>query len=107
MKKFYFKLSGDIITDAIDYPHAGYTEVELDETHLPSGINAGYYRLQNGVYAVDDILYSESIGVITANAKEEGREEIRTIVRGAALMNTIGFEAKTELKNKGVLPANA
>lgn len=104
MKKFYFKLNGDIITDAIDYPHAGYTEVELDKTHLPTGINAGYYRFQNGVYTKDDILYSESIGVITERAKEEGREEIRAIVRGAASLPTLNQEAETELKNKGVLP---
>lgn len=37
-------------------------------------------------------------------SKEEGREEIRAIVRGAAALPTLNQEAATELKNKGVLP---
>jgi len=57
MKKFYFKLDGDIITDAIEYPYQDYVMVELDETHLPAGINAGYYRLNNNVYTLDNDLF--------------------------------------------------
>jgi hypothetical protein len=37
--------------------------------------------------------------------REEGREEIRAIVREAASLPTIGLDAETELKAKGVLPA--
>jgi len=56
MKKFYFQLDGDIITDVIEYPHGNYVEVELDQTHLPSGINAGYYRLNGNIYTLDEEL---------------------------------------------------
>lgn len=42
MKKFYFKV------DAIDYPYNGYIEVELPDTHLPAGINGGWFKLENG-----------------------------------------------------------
>ncbi|WP_427050365.1 hypothetical protein [Paenibacillus sp. TC-CSREp1] len=56
--KIYFQLDGDIIRDAITYPHDGYTEVELDLTHLPAGINAGYYRLQDGIPVLDSALKS-------------------------------------------------
>lgn len=56
MKKFYFKLQGDIIVDAIEYPYGDYVEVELDHTHLPAGINGGYYRLNGSVYSIDEQL---------------------------------------------------
>ncbi|PZT54129.1 hypothetical protein [Paenibacillus silvae] len=57
--KFYFQLDGDIIRDAITYPYDGYTEVDLDTTYLPAGINAGYYRLQDGVPVLDLTLKEE------------------------------------------------
>lgn len=60
MKKFYFKLQGDIIVDVIEYPYENYIEVELQETHLPAGINAGYYRLNGSVYSIDPVLKAES-----------------------------------------------
>jgi hypothetical protein len=56
MKKFYFQLDGDIITDAIEYPHEGYVESELDATHLPPGINAGYFRFIDGDFVLDENL---------------------------------------------------
>lgn len=55
----YFQLNGDIITDAISYPHGDYVEVELDVEHLPVGINAGYYRWDGDTYAIDDELKSQ------------------------------------------------
>jgi len=58
MKKFYFQLEDDIITDVIEYPHDGYIEVELNLTHLPPGINAKYYRLNNNVFVLDEDLKS-------------------------------------------------
>jgi hypothetical protein len=71
MKKFYFKLDGDIITDAIDYAVEGYTEVELDQTHLPAGINAGYYRWTGTAYEKDDALYQSQVSEIVKNAIDE------------------------------------
>jgi hypothetical protein len=71
MKKFYFKLDGDIITDAIDYAVNGYTEVELDQTHLPAGINAGYYRWTGTAYEKDDALYQSQVSEIVQNAIDE------------------------------------
>ncbi|WP_339182898.1 hypothetical protein [Paenibacillus sp. FSL R5-0701] len=56
MNKFYFQLDGNIIRDAITYPHEGYTEVELDMTHLPAGINAGYYRWNGTNFEIDESL---------------------------------------------------
>ena len=44
MKTFYLALDGDIIVDAIEYPHDGYIEVELPATHLPAGINVSPAR---------------------------------------------------------------
>lgn len=107
MKDFYFKLNGTVITDAIDYPYEGYAKATLTENQLPAGINAGYYNLVSGAYVRDEALYTAHVSTQVAKGKEEGREEIRAIVRGAALLNTIGAEAKAELKNKGVLPATA
>jgi hypothetical protein len=71
MKKFYFKLDGDIITDAIEYQVDGYTEVELDQTHLPAGINAGYYRWTGTAYEKDDALYQSQVSEIVQNAIDE------------------------------------
>lgn len=56
---FYLQLDGDIIRDVITYPHDGYTEVDLDTAQLPAGINAGYYRLQDGVPVLDQALKDE------------------------------------------------
>ena len=49
MKKFYFQIDKDnIIRDVIEYQHEGYIEVELPTTHLPAGINGGWWKLVNG-----------------------------------------------------------
>lgn len=55
--KFYLKLDNEnIIRDAITYPHAGYTEVEINMTQLPAGINAGYYRWTGTMFEIDETL---------------------------------------------------
>jgi len=47
MKKFYLQVQPDgTITDAIEYPHGNYVEVELD--HLPIGVYGGWWKLENG-----------------------------------------------------------
>ncbi|MFS0858343.1 hypothetical protein [Paenibacillus taichungensis] len=56
---FYVQLDGDIIRDVIQYEHGGYQPVELS-TPLPIGINAGYYRLQDGVPVLDQALKDEA-----------------------------------------------
>ena len=71
MKKFYFLLDGDIITDAIEYEVEGYTEVELEQTHLPAGINAGYYRWTGTAYEKDEALYQSQVSEIVKNAIDE------------------------------------
>lgn len=58
--KFYFLLDGDIIRDAITFPHPGYTEAELDLAHLPAGINAGYYRWDGESFVLDQALKDEA-----------------------------------------------
>jgi hypothetical protein len=54
--KHYFKLGGDIIVDAIQYPHEGYIEVELPDVILPAGINGGWYRWNGTNYLLDEEL---------------------------------------------------
>lgn len=61
MRKFYFQLDSDIIRDAVTYPTEGYTEVELDMTHLPAGINAGYYRWQGTYFYIDESLRPKDV----------------------------------------------
>ncbi|WP_127549661.1 hypothetical protein [Paenibacillus amylolyticus] len=56
---FYLQLDGDIIRDVIQYEHEGYQPAELS-TPLPIGINAGYYRLQDGVPVLDQALKDET-----------------------------------------------
>jgi hypothetical protein len=55
---FYVQLDGDIIRDIIEYPHEGYQEAEI-QTPLPIGINAGYYRWQDGQAVLDQALKDE------------------------------------------------
>lgn len=60
MTKFYFKLDNDIIRDVIEFPYQGYTEVEVNLVYLPVGVNAGYYRLQDGLPVLDQALKDEA-----------------------------------------------
>ncbi len=54
MKTWYLKLDADnVILDAIEYPYEGYTEVQLEETHLPAGINGGWYTWNGTTYVLD------------------------------------------------------
>lgn len=64
MKTFYFQLNGDIITDVIEYAHEGYIPVDLEETHLPAGINGGWYRLIDNEYVLDEELYQEFLDTL-------------------------------------------
>ncbi|UPK42464.1 hypothetical protein [Paenibacillus pabuli] len=57
--KFYVQLDGDVIRDIIEFPHEGYQEVDIP-TPLPIGINAGYYRWQDGKAVLDESLKSDS-----------------------------------------------
>jgi hypothetical protein len=89
MKKFYFKLDNDIIIDVIEYPHDTYIEVELSETHLPAGINAGYYRLNGTVYSVDEDLKTiaenkqTNYNIISVCIQEEIIETVKVLVSEA------------------------
>lgn len=60
--KFYFKIDDDsLIRDAITYPFPGYTEVNLGtQTHLPAGINGGYYLWNGTSYSVDLVRKEEA-----------------------------------------------
>lgn len=47
MKKFYLQVQNDgTITDAIEYPHNDYVEVELE--YLPVGVYGGWWKLEDG-----------------------------------------------------------
>ena len=54
--KHYFQVQDSIITDAVQYPVEGYIEAELSETHLPAGINGGWYRWDGANYTFDEAL---------------------------------------------------
>lgn len=86
MKDFYFLLDGDIVTDAIDYPAEGYTPVQLDQTHLPAGINAGYYRWNGTAYEIDPIRKAES-DKLAAGEVGELRAENATLREQVAQTN--------------------
>lgn len=47
----------NIIIDAIEYEFEGYTAREFDDTNLPVGIHAGWYRLTDTGYEFDQALY--------------------------------------------------
>ncbi|KAA8747104.1 hypothetical protein [Paenibacillus sp. UASWS1643] len=89
--KFYFQLDGDIIRDAITYPHEGYTEVELDMTHLPAGINAGYYRWNGTAFEIDESLKPKDPTDVTQAIEDLQRNQqlmqqaIDDLVMGGAL----------------------
>jgi hypothetical protein len=103
-KDFWFQLNGDIITDAIEYEHSGYVKVTLEQTHLPAGINAGFYRLTDGEYVKDEALYAASDAVRLEQAREEGRAEIRAKVVEADALGSISGTARNKLKADGILP---
>lgn len=47
MAKFYLQVREDsVITDAIEYPHGDYIEVEADV--LPPGVHGGWFKLEEG-----------------------------------------------------------
>lgn len=76
MKKFYFRLNNDIITDAIEYEVYGYIEVELNQTHLPAGINGGYYRWNGTSYYIDEQLKQSQIDEIVKREIDEYTAEL-------------------------------
>lgn len=90
--KFYFQLDSDnIIRDAITYPHEGYTEVELGMTHLPAGINAGYYRWNGTTFEIEESLKPKDPTDVTQAIEELQRNQqlmqqaIDDLVMGGAL----------------------
>ena len=61
MKSFWFQLNGDIITDAIDYEYEAYTQVLIERSHLPAGINGGWYRWDGSAYHFDQVLFDAAM----------------------------------------------
>lgn len=57
MTHYFLINEQNIIIDAIQYEVEGYTVLELNETHLPVGINAGWYRLTDTGYEFDQQLF--------------------------------------------------
>lgn len=90
MGKFYIVLDGDIIRDIISYQHEGYMEVDIP-TPLPIGINAGYYRWQNGKVVLDESLKSDS----EQGTPVEGLTEVKARLSAA--------EAETAALNLAVI----
>ena len=47
---YYLQVNEEgIITDAINYAYGDYVPVEIDANPLPTGINGGWWKLENGV----------------------------------------------------------
>lgn len=57
MTHYFLVDEGGIIQDAIQYDVDGYFAVELDDEHLPPGINGGWYRFDGVTYQFDVELY--------------------------------------------------
>ncbi|RUS47573.1 hypothetical protein [Cohnella sp. AR92] len=91
MRTFYFQLDGNIIRDAIEYPFDGYTAVQLEVTHLPAGINAGYYRWNGTAYLIDEELRAqiEQASVDPTVAEKMAQLEERQNLMQAALDDLI------------------
>lgn len=76
MKDWYLLLRGDIIADAIEYPVDGYTHVQMVDTHLPAGINAGWYRWNGTTYVLDAELKSQSLEEIIKRERQAAQDEL-------------------------------
>ncbi|MFR9710740.1 hypothetical protein ACL02P_15330 [Paenibacillus sp. MB22_1] len=59
MRDFYFLLDGDIVRDVVEYHAEGYVKVTMQQNELPPGVNAGYYRLLDGLLFLDEALKEE------------------------------------------------
>jgi hypothetical protein len=79
MKKWYLQLNGDIITDVIEYSVEGYIEVQLSETHLPAGINGGWYRWNGTNYVLGSALKQ----VVDDGIKQQRKEENADLIAEA------------------------
>ncbi len=88
MKTFYLALDGDIIVDAIEYPHDGYIEVELPATHLPAGINGGWYRWDGTTYMLDEEL-KQMADEVERQARMQENEDIITAAIDAYTLELI------------------
>lgn len=106
--KHYFKLDGDIIVDAIQYPFDGYVEAELPEITLPAGINGGWYRWDGEGYALDEELKRAADerareGIIEQHAQifEAERERAREELLAELLASGVITNATGLLLDKG------
>ena len=86
--KWYLQLNQDnVITDVVDYAYAGYIEVELPDTHLPAGINGGWFTW-NGTTYIEDLTKKPIGEDIRITALEETQTKVvdaLVIITGAAL----------------------
>ena len=74
--KWYLQLNADnTITDAVDYVHEGYIEVELPDTHLPAGINGGWFTC-NGTTYVEDLTKKPIGGDVRITTLEETQTKV-------------------------------
>lgn len=101
-KLFWFALDGDVIIDAVDYAVTGYTKVVLPLTHLPAGINAGYYRWTGTVFERDNDLYGLHQSVLMEAARQDGRNEVKNMVIAADEAGSIIGQARTKLLDDGI-----
>ncbi|SHI63440.1 hypothetical protein [Lutispora thermophila] len=78
---FYLKIDeNNIIRDAIEYPFEGYTEVHLEETHLPAGINGGWYRWNGATYELDEELKRQADERIKELRRQENTDIIAEVI---------------------------
>ncbi|MNN65760.1 hypothetical protein D3C81_1812870 [compost metagenome] len=63
-------------------------KVSLNQTHLPPGINAGYYRLQNGAYMIDADLKDQ----IDAQNRPPGVDELEQTLAEVLFYSNVALD---------------
>jgi hypothetical protein len=98
--KFYIKSDGNIIRDIIEYEYNGYQEVDIP-TPLPIGINAGYYRWQDGKAVLDESLKSDSEQGTPAEGLTEIKARLSAAEAETAALNLAVIDLWETLANGG------
>jgi len=89
MKKWYLKLDqNNFILDIIEYPYEDYIEVEMPNLSLPSGINGGWFKLEDGIEGNKVFVEYPELKPITKDEEIESlKEEIRLSKEQIATQN--------------------
>lgn len=86
MKTWYLKLdANNIILDVVEYQNEEYIEVQLPDTHLPAGINGGWYRWTGTAYEEVPELKPVSDNDRIASLEEQNAQMLIALVNGGLM----------------------